>query len=227
MVTYDYKRGEPRGKGLKNRPAHLGDCIDCKQCVAVCPTGIDIRNGIQMECVNCTACIDACDMVMEKIHKPRGLIRYTSQTLLETGKSGLPNLRIAVYAILFLVLFSTAITLYLKSPTAHGVITRVRGILYQELKGNQLGNTYNFQILNKTLEKRSYTFRLLKPEGKLVTGEKEFEVAPQSIIKGTFMVILDRKKVLFKRSYIQVGLFEGKRMQKVYILTFLGPGRKK
>jgi polyferredoxin len=78
IVAYDYERGEPRGKVSKNTEQHLGDCVDCKLCVHVCPTGIDIRNGTQLECINCTACIDACDMVMEKTHRPTRLIGFMS-----------------------------------------------------------------------------------------------------------------------------------------------------
>ncbi len=86
VISYDFVRGEPRGKLKKKDPdPNLGDCIDCNQCVAVCPTGIDIRHGTQLECVNCTACIDACDDIMDKVGKPRGLIRYASHRQIEEG----------------------------------------------------------------------------------------------------------------------------------------------
>ncbi|MBP8067359.1 MAG: cytochrome c oxidase accessory protein CcoG, partial [Pedobacter sp.] len=84
IVAYDYKRGEPRGHAKHQE--NLGDCIDCHQCVKVCPTGIDIRNGVQMECVACTACIDACDHIMDKLDKPRGLIRYASENTIANGE---------------------------------------------------------------------------------------------------------------------------------------------
>ena len=85
VVAYDYKRGEPRGKIKKEDPTAYSDCIDCAACVRVCPTGIDIRNGTQLECVNCTACIDACDDIMESIHKPKGLVRYASENSISNG----------------------------------------------------------------------------------------------------------------------------------------------
>src|SRR5690606_4460251 len=85
VVTYDYKRGEPRAKFAKVNTAHLGDCIDCNQCVNVCPTGIDIRNGTQLECTNCTACIDACNFMMEKVGRPKNLIRYDSENNVALG----------------------------------------------------------------------------------------------------------------------------------------------
>ena len=225
MVTYDYKRGEPRGKGVKNRSPEMGDCIDCKQCIAVCPTGIDIRNGVQMECINCTACIDACDMVMKKIHKEPGLIRYTSQTFLETGRHNLPNPRIVGYAILFVALFSTATWLYLKSPSAHGMITRAHGILFQEIE-DKISNAYRYQILNKTLDPRQYTFRLLHPKGELQLGEEKISVPPQGIVKGTFLVLLPKKHIFFAKNYIQVGLFEKDTLQETFTLTFLAPEKK-
>ena len=86
IVAYDYKRGEPRGNFKKQAELNLGDCIDCHQCVKVCPTGIDIRNGVQMECVGCTACIFACDHIMDSIDKPRGLIRYASENSIAKGE---------------------------------------------------------------------------------------------------------------------------------------------
>jgi len=86
IVAYDYKRGEPRGPIKKGEEQVKGDCIDCHACVRVCPTGIDIRNGLQMECVGCTACIDACNNIMDRIHKPKGLIRYASENSIATGE---------------------------------------------------------------------------------------------------------------------------------------------
>ena len=105
LVAYDYKRGEPRGPLKLQTKTNTGDCVNCNSCVVVCPTGIDIRNGTQMECVNCTACMDACDAVMSKINKPKGLIRYDSEVGISTGKHSIFNTRsIAYSAVLTLLL---------------------------------------------------------------------------------------------------------------------------
>ena len=97
QVSYDYVRGEPRGKMSKKVENNFGDCIDCKKCVIVCPTGIDIRDGVQMECVGCTACIDACDEVMDKISRPRGLIRYASERGIRENKKFVFTTRMKAY----------------------------------------------------------------------------------------------------------------------------------
>ncbi len=109
VVAYDWIRGEPRGKLKKDQKTTetlQGDCIDCKLCVHVCPTGIDIRHGTQLECVNCTACIDACDDVMVKIGKPKGLIRYSSYTAIKEGIQKFFNPRIAGYTVVLTALIS-------------------------------------------------------------------------------------------------------------------------
>jgi cytochrome c oxidase accessory protein FixG len=93
VVAYDYKRGEPRGPFKDSVEKGFGDCVACNACVAVCPTGIDIRNGTQLECINCTACMDACDSVMDRVKKPRGLIRYDSEEGIEQGHHSIFNAR--------------------------------------------------------------------------------------------------------------------------------------
>ena len=104
VVAYDYVRGEPRGRIKKEEIATHGDCIDCLDCVRVCPTGIDIRNGTQMECVNCTACIDACDAIMTKVHRPTGLIRFASENNVKKGEKLHMTTRTAAYSFVLLIL---------------------------------------------------------------------------------------------------------------------------
>ena len=132
IVAYDYKRGEPRGKFDKRQERSIGDCIDCFQCVRVCPTGIDIRNGTQMECVSCTACIDACDHVMDKINKPRGLIRYASENGIEKGEPLRYTSRMKFYTVLLGVLLAILGILLFTRKEVDVTIMRTPGQLFQE-----------------------------------------------------------------------------------------------
>jgi cytochrome c oxidase accessory protein FixG len=153
VITYDTKRGEPRGPRRRNenfRDLDLGSCVDCTWCVQVCPTGIDIRKGLQIECIACAACIDACDSVMDKMEYPRGLIRYTTEHALEGKPTHVLRPRMIIYGALLLVLiggWSTA--LWLRKPLALDVI-RDRNALYRLLDDGQVENVYNVKIINKT-----------------------------------------------------------------------------
>ena len=152
IVTYDEKRGEPRGarkKGVDYKAKGLGDCVDCTVCVQVCPTGIDIRKGLQYECIACAACIDACDEVMDKVGYPRGLIRYDTQHGLEGKAKHVVRPRTLVYATLLALLavgFGVAIT----HRNVVGVdVIRDRNALFRERPDGLIENVYNVKILNK------------------------------------------------------------------------------
>jgi cytochrome c oxidase accessory protein FixG len=140
QISYDYKRGEPRGKLSKKNENNFGDCIDCKKCVAVCPTGIDIRNGIQMECIGCTACIDACNSIMEQINLPKGLIRYASENEIVNKTKFVFNTRMKAYTLLLglLVVFMSVLIASRKSIDTY--ISRAKNQLYQELPTGKISN---------------------------------------------------------------------------------------
>lgn len=174
IVTYDQNRGEPRGKikRKKNRDGDVsldvmpnGDCIDCKMCVTTCPTGIDIREGLQMECIGCAQCIDACDSVMDKVGRPRGLIRYSSQAAVEDGKWSLWRPRIFFYPAL-LVLF-VSLFVYTLSTKAEADVTvmRAQGVTFVERGGGLIQNQLRIKLTNRTDETRSYTFGASGLEG--------------------------------------------------------------
>ena len=153
VVIYDWIRGEPRGKRKKNTPTPVkGDCIDCGLCVQVCPTGIDIRNGTQMECVNCTACIDACDEVMEKIQRPKKLIRFDSIEGVEIKRKSLFTTRVLAYSfILCLLILSMGYLLISRAPV-EASLTRTPGAIYQ-MKGDSLiSNMYQLELVNKSFD---------------------------------------------------------------------------
>lgn len=180
VITYDPERGEPRGARKKGASGEqLGDCVDCGLCVAVCPTGIDIRNGIQYECIGCGACIDACEPVMDKIGKPRGLIRYTTENALAqhfTKKDVLSHLarpRIVLYsAVLVLICLATAWSMATRVPLMVDVI-RDRSTLSREADDGSIENVYNLKLMNTTESAQRYR---LTVDG--LTGIRLSEEAP-------------------------------------------------
>lgn len=204
VVAYDYVRGEPRGRIKKSKPKKknpleviqknvgtppekitaatspikLGDCIDCTLCVQVCPTGIDIRNGTQLECVNCTACIDACDEVMEKINRPLGLIRYDSEKGIRENKKKIFTTRVIAYSFVLVALFILQGFLFSNRADVNILLLRAPGTLFQEIEGDQIRNIYNYQIMNKTIEIFPVELRLKEGNGKI-----KFVGSPPSTIK--------------------------------------------
>jgi cytochrome c oxidase accessory protein FixG len=159
IVSYDEKRGEPRTRGAKSRDdTSAGDCIDCGLCVQVCPTGIDIRDGLQYECITCAACIDACDLVMDKIGKPRGLVRYTTENALEGKPSRILRPRLIGYGVVLALMSALFVTaLFLRVPAELDVI-RDRVNLYRIASDGSIENSYRLEVMNKT--QRDLTFRL-------------------------------------------------------------------
>ena len=164
VITYDARRGEPRGsrpRGLDARSRGQGDCIDCKACVQVCPTGIDIRQGLQYECISCAACIDACDSVMDQMQSPHGLIRFTTQHALDGKATQLLRPRVIVYGtLLALLCVAFVVSLSLRKPLAMDVL-RDRSALYREVQdanGEQwFENAYELRVMNKDSEAHHYT----------------------------------------------------------------------
>lgn len=179
VITYDPERGEPRGARRKGTDAAaLGDCVDCGLCVAVCPTGIDIRKGIQYECIGCGACIDACDPVMDKIGKPRGLIRYTTENALAKHFSPREVIahilrpRIILYSVILLgIMLATAWSLAVRVPLKVDVI-RDRSILAREADDGRIENVYNLKIMNTTESPQRYALAVEGMADAEIVGEK-------------------------------------------------------
>ena len=184
VITYDPERGEPRGARKKGVDANaLGDCVDCGLCVAVCPVGIDIRKGIQYECIGCGACIDACDPVMDKVGKPRGLIRYTTENALEkhfTPKEVVSHImrpRIILYTTILLAIIAGSVwSLATRVPLKVDVI-RDRSILAREADDGRIENVYNLKIMNTTEEPKRYALSVEGMAGIEIVGERIVEVA--------------------------------------------------
>ncbi|MBA3900959.1 MAG: cytochrome c oxidase accessory protein CcoG [Bacteroidetes bacterium] len=223
VVAYDHKRGEERGLFKKNETRAKGDCIDCKACVNVCPTGIDIRNGTQLECVNCTACIDACDFMMEKVDLPKGLIRFASENNIAEGKKSVFNFRIGAYSAVLSILIIVCISLLLIRADIDGTILRTPGIMYQEQANGHITNLYNYKIINKTNQDFPLEFRLLSHEGiiKLV-GNKPF-FKEDNISEGALFIELDKNQIQTLKTKVKIGIYSGDKKLQEINTTFLGP----
>jgi cytochrome c oxidase accessory protein FixG len=182
IITYDEKRGEPRGarrRGASAKASGSGDCIDCTWCVQVCPTGIDIRKGLQYECIACALCIDACDSVMDKMGSPRGLIKYSTQHALDGEATHVARPRIFVYAtLLALLTIGFGVALSMRTPLALDVI-RDRNVLYRMLDDGRVENVYTVKILNKTEHARRFRISVSGP-GRLVLDPSPAEFMVQS-----------------------------------------------
>ncbi|MDR3055051.1 MAG: cytochrome c oxidase accessory protein CcoG [Zoogloeaceae bacterium] len=182
IITYDPKRGEPRGVLRKGADrSQQGDCVDCNICVQVCPTGIDIRKGLQYECIGCGACIDGCDEVMDKLNKPRGLVRYTSENAL-AGKGGHTGFwshvirpRILVYsALLTLIIVGAGWSLATRLPLRTDVI-RDRSVMGREVKGGKIENLYTLRVMNVSEQARTFLIRVSGQEGLELSEETRVE----------------------------------------------------
>lgn len=157
IVAYDYMRGEPRAYATKDRSADAGDCIDCGACVQTCPTGIDIRNGLQMECVHCTQCIDACDDIMIRIGKPTGLIRYSSQDEIAGAPRQLLRMRTVLYPVILAVLVGgLSLALAFKQPADLTVLRGLDGPFATESDG-RISNQIRVKLTNRRSEAMAYT----------------------------------------------------------------------
>lgn len=225
VIAYDYKRGEPRAKIKKDQDqTDKGDCIDCHLCVDVCPTGIDIRNGIQLECVNCTACIDACDAVMEKVSRPKNLIKYASLNGIENKAKFKVTPRMMLYSVILVVLLG--ILGYLLSiRTEYSVnILRTPGMLFQEQPNGMISNVYDLNIVNKTFNETPVQIKLEQPsDGELKLVGKDIVLKSQQIVETKFLVLLDKAKLKKMNTPIEIGVYDGNKLIKKIKTSFLGP----
>ena len=163
-VSYDYNRGEPRGHRSKKKDpeqqAALGDCVDCSLCVQVCPTGIDIRDGMQYQCIGCALCIDACDSIMDKLNKPRGLVRYTTENELDGKTTHFMRPRLVGYAAMLTIMI-TAFTYAILTRTPFELdIERDRGSLYQMTVNDTIQNAYTLKMMNMSQQPQTFELRV-------------------------------------------------------------------
>lgn len=178
-VFYDFNRGEPRGKMRKGYTEAKGDCIDCKRCVNVCPTGIDIRNGLQLECVACSACVDACNDIMRKVKRPTGLIRYDSSAGINTGKRKILRPRILMYGVFTLLgMGALGATFISKAKPFYAGLVRMRGTTYSAT-AEGVRNTFVIHLTNKRNRDVTYTIQLDDKDAlKLQVDDRKLTVGP-------------------------------------------------
>lgn len=250
VVAYDYVRGEPRGKLKKpatqgserNNPLQqiqsavagsstgtagspvLGDCIDCKLCVAVCPTGIDIRNGTQLECTNCTACIDACDAIMDRVGRPRGLIRYDSMTGIESGRRKIFTTRVFAYTAVLIALLSLDVFLLARRGIVETIILRSPGQLYQEVDEAHLTNLYTYVLINKTNRDLPVQLEMATPGGIIrIVGQAPGSIPKNSKMEGAFFVEMPISLLKGRKTPVEIDVIsDGKKIDGVET-NFLGP----
>lgn len=202
----------------------LGDCIDCGLCVQVCPTGIDIRDGTQLECVNCTACIDACDEVMDKIDRPRGLIRYDSYNGIKSGEKKLFNTRVIAYTAVLALLVVVNIVLLMSRTNVETLLLRTPGTLYQEVDETYLSNLYNYQIINKTTEEIPVEFKLIGDIPGRIRLVGNPPVAPAGkVAEGALFIDLDRAALESRKTKLIIEVYSGGELIDKVKTNFLGP----
>ena len=226
VIAYDYVRGEPRGKIKNKEEQHLGDCIDCKLCVNVCPTGIDIRNGTQLECVNCTACIDACDSIMDSVSRPRGLIRFDSMDRIKNSiNSKISKLtpRVIGYSSLLSMLLIVQTVLFSMKKDLDVNILRTPGMLFQNQPDNKVSNMYNLKISNKTFDEMPVNFKLKDSEGEIKLIEHEINLKPLEIHEGTILILIPKDKIKLTNTPLNIEVYTGDKIIDVVKTTFLGP----
>ena len=227
VVAYDWLRGEPRGKIRKNEvnAAKKGDCIDCKLCVHVCPTGIDIRNGTQLECVNCTACIDVCDDVMLKIGKPKGLIRFASYNSIKDGIQKLFTPRVFGYTLVLTALIALlSFTLFTRSDV-ETTILKVSGTLYQKTDDGFITNLYNIEFVNKTFEEISLNLKVESPTVASINrvDGNAIIVPAEGFLKGVCFIKIPITEVKTAKTVVVVGIYKGDELVETVKVKFIGP----
>lgn len=219
-VMYDFKRGEPRNPKANEG----GDCINCRQCISVCPTGIDIRHGSQLECIHCAACIDECNTVMRKINKPYNLIRYDSFKGIESGRRSLLNTRSVAYSLVLVTLVIALIFTIVNRTTIDVTLWRAQGTLYQQLDNETYSNIYQVMFLNKGNEALELTPRLIDcPSGELTIAGGKIILPPNGKMKEALIIKMKKNALTGKETTFKIGLYSGDQLKETITTNFLGP----
>ncbi len=227
-VFYDFKRGENRSKwrkGEDRKAVGKGDCIDCNQCVVVCPTGIDIRNGQQLECINCTMCIDACDEVMVKTGLPKGLIRYATQDEIEKEQKFKFTNRMKAYSVVLLALVGFLGYLLNNRGDLEAKFIKPAGSTFF-IKDKKINNTYNYTFLNKTNQDKKVTIKVIKPQnGEIILSDNNSIILKRDkLTKGTVNVTFPENQIKQSKQNITIGVYDDKgKLLDTFDTYFEGP----
>jgi cytochrome c oxidase accessory protein FixG len=232
VVAYDHKRGEGENgrksfrKNEDREALGYGDCIDCFQCVNVCPTGIDIRNGTQLECVNCTACIDECNSIMEKINLPKGLIRFASEDNIEKKEPFKLTARMKGYIAVLSILIGVLVGMLLLRNDVEARILRLPGQLYEHKENDMISNVYTYKLVNKTSNQiEDLTFKLRGKNGtiNIVSNSDSVVVPAQGIAEGTLFIELKQSDLSGDKNKVMIDVYSKGEIIENTSVTFLGP----
>ena len=232
VVAYDHKRGESENGRKKWRNGEdrealgHGDCIDCEQCVHVCPTGIDIRNGTQLECINCTACIDECDTIMEKVGLEKGLIRYASENEIEKKEPFKLTARMKGYIAVLIILTGVLTGMMFLRNDVGARVLRLPGQLFQHKENNIISNVFTYKLVNKTskeIDDVSFKLRTYKGNIKIVSTQEDFIVPAQGLAEGTMFIEINRSDLNGDKNKLMIEVYSGDKLIETTTVNFLGP----
>ncbi|WBL26986.1 cytochrome c oxidase accessory protein CcoG [Zunongwangia sp. HGR-M22] len=231
IVAYDHKRGEKekgraKFKKKEDRAASgKGDCIDCMQCVHVCPTGIDIRNGTQLECVNCTACIDACNAMMEAVNLPKDLIRYASEENIEKKAKFQFTARLKGYTAVLVILIGVLTGMLFLRNDVEARVLRLPGQLYEHQENNRISNVFTFKLVNKTSEDiNAVQLKLISHKGEVRLVKSESLTVPKrGYAEGTLFIEIPAASLEGEKEKLKIGVYSNNELIETTTTNFLGP----
>jgi cytochrome c oxidase accessory protein FixG len=228
-VAYDFVRGEGENGRKKLRKDENrsdlghGDCIDCKQCVHVCPTGIDIRNGTQLECINCTACIDACDEIMDKSGFERGLIRYASEDNIKKNEKFKFTTRLIAYSVILTILIGVLLTMLFLRNDVEATVLRLPGQTFQSTQ-TTVKNVYTVKLINKTTEDiNNVEIKLISHKGSILMIGGKMNVKKQGLKESTLFIEIDKKDLNSSKEKLKIGIYSNGKLIETTSTNFTGP----
>ena len=223
MVAYDHTRGEPRGKINKSSGSAKGDCVDCGLCIDVCPTGIDIRKGPQLECINCTACIDVCNEVMVKTHKPLNLIGFYSENEIAQNKRTAFTWRMGAYSGVICVLMGVLVYFVLQRSDVDVTVMRSAGLLYQEQPDGYISNLFNADLINKTDKYQRVDLVPTDPAIRIKYVQAPGVLGREAAVKSIFFISMPAGNIHQVKTAITLNVVRQQKVIGTIKTTFVGP----